>query len=152
MSIYEKLNQLGIQLPKVSPPAAVYVPWIATGNLLFVSGHIPKKDGLPWVGQFGNGMEVEEGMLAARSLAIDLLGTVHAALGDLNKVRRIVKLMALVNSSATFTSQHLVANGASALLAEVLGDAGSHARSAFGVAQIPFGACMEIELVVEFKN
>lgn len=150
MNIYEKLIALGIQLPKVAPPAAVYVPWVATGNLLFVSGHIAKRDGSPWVGQFGTSMKVEDGAAAARSVAIDLLGTVHEALGDLNRVKRVVKLTALVNSSDTFTDHHVVANGASALFAEVFDSAGSHARSAFGVAQIPFGACIEIELIVEF--
>ncbi|MDR6742857.1 enamine deaminase RidA (YjgF/YER057c/UK114 family) [Herbaspirillum sp. 1173] len=120
MNIYEKLIALGIQLPKVAPSAAVYVPWVATGNLLFVSGHIAKRDGSPWVGQFGTSMKVEDGAAAARSVAIDLLGTVHEALGDLNRVKRVVKLTALVNSSDTFTDHHVVANGASALFAECL--------------------------------
>jgi enamine deaminase RidA (YjgF/YER057c/UK114 family) len=86
---------------------------------------------------------------AARSIAIDLMGTLHAAVGDLNKVRRIVKLMILVNSAPTFTEQHLVANGASELFAQVFGEIGKHARSSFGVAQIPFGSCVEIELIAE---
>ena len=93
----------------------------------------------------------EEGRAAARAIAIDLLGTLHAAVADLNQVSRIVKLMSLVNSTPTFTEQHLVTNGASELLAEVFGSAGAHARSAFGVAQIPLGACLEIELIAEVR-
>lgn len=149
MSVYDKLQQLGISLPPVAVPAAAYVPFVRTGNLVFLSGHIAKKDGKPWVGQLGATMATDEGQAAARAIAIDLLGTLHAAVGDLNKVTRIVKLMSLVNSTASFTEQHLVTNGASALFGEVFGAAGAHARSAFGVAQIPMGACVEIELIAE---
>ena len=94
-------------------------------------------------------MTTAEGQEAARAVAIDLLGTLHAAAGDLNRVQRIVKLMALVNSSPQFTEQHLVTNGASDLMMQVFGERGAHARSAFGVAQIPLGACVEIELIAE---
>ena len=149
MSIYDKLKQQGIELPPVSTPAAAYVPFVQTGNLVFLSGHIAKKDGKPWVGQLGKNTTTEEGKAAARAIAIDLLGTLHAAVGDLNKVKRIVKLMSLVNSTPDFTEQHLVTNGASELIGELLGPAGAHARSAFGVAQIPMGACVEIELIAE---
>jgi enamine deaminase RidA (YjgF/YER057c/UK114 family) len=90
--------------------------------------------------------------VAARGIAIDLMGTLHAAVGDLEKIVRIVKLMVLVNSSSTFTEQHIVANGASELLKEVFGERGAHARSAFGVAQIPFGSCVEIELLAELAD
>ena len=151
MSVYQKLEQLGITLPPVAVPAAAYVPFVRTGNLVFLSGHIAKKDGKPWVGQLGLTMGTDEGKAAARAIAIDLLGTLHAAAGDLNQVTRIVKLMSLVNSTATFTEQHLVTNGASELFGEVFGAAGAHARSAFGVAQIPLGACVEIELIAEVK-
>jgi len=151
MSVYQKLEQLGITLPPVAVPAAAYVPFVRTGNLVFLSGHIAKKDGKPWVGQLGLTMGTDEGKAAARAIAIDLLGTLHAAVGDLNQVTRIVKLMSLVNSTATFTEQHLVTNGASELFGEVFGAAGAHARSAFGVAQIPLGACVEIELIAEVK-
>ena len=130
-------------------PAAAYVPFVRSGNLVFLSGHLAKKDGKPWVGQLGAGMETAEGKQAARAIAVDLLGTLHAAVGDLDKVTRIVKLMSLVNSTGTFTEQHLVTNGASELFAEVFGDKGAHARSAFGVAQIPMGACVEIEMIAE---
>ncbi len=149
MSIYDKLKQQGIALPPVATPAAAYVPFVQTGNLVFLSGHIARKDGKPWVGQLGKNTTTEEGKAAARAIAIDLLGTLHAAVGDLNKVKRIVKLMSLVNSTPDFTEQHLVTNGASDLLGELFGAAGAHARSAFGVAQIPMGACVEIELIAE---
>jgi enamine deaminase RidA (YjgF/YER057c/UK114 family) len=96
-------------------------------------------------------MATAEGKAAARAIAIDLMGTLHAAVGDLNKVKRIVKLMSLVNSTGDFTEQHLVTNGASELFGEVFGDKGAHARSAFGVAQIPMGACVEIELIAELE-
>lgn len=149
MSIYDKLTQLGITLPPVAIPAAAYVPFVQTGNLVFLSGHIAKQDGKPWVGQLGKNMNTAQGQAAARSVAIDLMGTLHAAVGDLNRVKRIVKLMSLVNSTADFTEQHLVTNGASELMGEVFGAPGAHARSAFGVAQIPLGACVEIELIAE---
>lgn len=151
MTVYAKLSQLGISLPPVATPAAAYLPFVRTGNLVFVSGHIAKQGGKPWVGQLGLTMDTAQGKAAARAIAIDLMGTLHAAVGDLNKVTRIVKLMSLVNSTPTFTEQHLVTNGASELFAEVFGASGSHARSAFGVAQIPMGACVEIELIAEIQ-
>ncbi|MFM8623356.1 MAG: RidA family protein [Betaproteobacteria bacterium] len=151
---YDILQSLQIQLPPLSSPAAAYVPYVQTGSLIFLSGHIAKKpDGQPWVGKLGQTMKTEEGMEAARTIAIDLMGTLHAALQstgkDLRQVRRIVKLMSLVNSTTDFTEHHLVTNGASQLFAQVFGSAGEHARSAFGVAQIPRGACVEIELIAE---
>ncbi len=149
MSVQDKLKELGITLPAVATPAAAYVPFVRTGNLVFLSGHVAKKDGKAWVGQFGRNMTTEEGKAAARAVAIDLMGTLQAAVGDLNKVARIVKVMSLVNSTADFTEQHLVTNGCSELLGQVFGDKGAHARSAFGVAQIPMGACVEIELIAE---
>ena len=151
MSVYDKLKELNISLPPVAVPAAAYVPFVQTGKLIYLSGHIAKKDGKVWTGQFGRTMTTAEGQAAARAVAIDLLGTLHAALGDLNRVRRIVKLMSLVNSTADFTEQHLVTNGASELIGQVFGaQIGAHARSAFGVAQIPLGACVEIEMTAEF--
>jgi enamine deaminase RidA (YjgF/YER057c/UK114 family) len=149
MSVYKKLEELNIQLPPVAVPAAAYVPFVQTGNLVFLSGHIAKKDGKPWVGQLGKTMGTDEGQQAARAVAIDLMGTLHAAVGDLNKIKRIVKVMSLVNSTGDFTEQHVVTNGCSELLGQVFGTAGAHARSAFGVAQIPLGACVEIELIAE---
>ncbi len=152
MSIYDKLKELGITLPPVAIPAAAYVPYVQTGKLVFLSGHIARKDGKPWVGQFGKNLTTAEGQAAARAVAIDLLGTLHAAIGDLNKVVRIVKLMSLVNSTPDFTEQHLVTNGASELIGQLFGTKGAHARSAFGVAQIPMGACVEIELIAEIRD
>lgn len=150
MSVYDQLKSLHIELPPVAIPAAAYVPFAQTGNLVFLSGHIAKKDGQVWAGQLGKNISTAEGQKAARAVAIDLLGTLHAAVGDLNKVKRIVKVMSLVNSTGDFTEQHLVTNGCSELLAQVFGAAvGAHARSAFGVAQIPMGACVEIELIAE---
>jgi enamine deaminase RidA (YjgF/YER057c/UK114 family) len=147
--IYAKLKALNITLPEVSAPAAAYLPFVQTGKLVFLSGHLAKKDGQVIVGQLGKNVTTEEGKAAARAIAIDLMGTLHAAVGDLDKIKRIVKVMSLVNSTGDFTEQHLVTNGCSELLAEVFGDAGKHARSAFGVAQIPMGACVEIELIAE---
>ncbi len=150
MNIYDQLTALGISLPPVAVPAAAYVPFVQTGKLVFLSGHLAKKDGKVWVGQLGKDMGTTLGKAAARAIAIDLMGTLHAAVGgDLNRVKRIVKLMALVNSTGEYTEQHLVTNGASELLGEVFGPAGVHARSAFGVAQIPMGACVEIEMIAE---
>lgn len=148
-SVYDKLKALGIELPATSAPAAAYVMSAQTGNTIFLSGHIAKKDGKVWAGKLGENLGTDEGKAAARSVAIDLIATLHAHTGDLNKVKRIVKVMSLVNSTLTYTEQHLVTNGASELFVEIFGDAGKHARSAFGVAQIPFGACVEIELIAE---
>jgi enamine deaminase RidA (YjgF/YER057c/UK114 family) len=153
MSIYRKLAELGITLPPVATPAAAYLPFVLSGKLVFLSGHIAKRDGKPWVGQLGKDLDTGQGKAAARAVAIDLLGTLHAAAlatgSDLDGISRIVKLMSLVNSTPSFTEQHLVTNGASELIAELFGERGAHARSAFGVAQIPFGACVEIELIAE---
>ena len=153
MSIYDRLQALNLTLLPVAVPAAAYLPYVQSGKLLFLSGHIAKQDGKPWVGQLGLTMTTEQGRAAARAIAIDLIGTLEhacrAAGTDLNGIQRIVKVMSLVNSTSTFTEQHLVTNGCSELLGEVFGAAGTHARSAFGVAQIPLGACVEIELIAE---
>ena len=151
MSVYERLDALKISLLKVEPPAAVFAPVVRTGHLVFVSGHIAKKDGKPWAGKLGENLTTEQGKEAARGIAIDLLSTLHSAYGDLNKIQRIVKLLVLVNSTPAFTEQHLVANGASELFVAIFGEKGAHARSAFGVAQIPLGACVEIELIAEVQ-
>lgn len=152
MSFYDQLKALNIELPPLVTPAAAYVMYAQTGNTVFLSGHIAKRDGKPWVGQLGRNMTTDEGKLAARAVAIDLIGTLQAACGgNLDRVQRIVKVMGLVNSTGDFTEHHLVTNGASELLAQVFGEQGKHARSAFGVAQIPTGACVEIELIAEVK-
>jgi enamine deaminase RidA (YjgF/YER057c/UK114 family) len=149
MSVYEKLRALNITLPETTPPAAAFVPFVRTGNVLFVSGHIARKAGQPWTGKLGADLDTTQGKEAARGIAIDLLATLHTATGDLNKIARIVKLLVLVNSTPQFTEQHLVANGASELFIEIFGERGKHARSAFGIAQIPLGSCVEIELIAE---
>lgn len=156
MSINDKLKQLGISLPPVAVPAAAYVPFVQTGKLIFLSGHIARQDGKPWVGQLGLTMTTDEAKPAARAVAIDLLGTLAAACQasgkTLDDVKRIVKVLSLVNSTATYTEQHLVTNGCSELIGEVFGPSvGAHARSAFGVAQLPMGACVEIELIAELN-
>jgi enamine deaminase RidA (YjgF/YER057c/UK114 family) len=150
MTPADRLQSLGITLPPVAVPAAAYVPFVRTGNLVFISGHIAKKDGKAWVGQLGLTMATDEGKAAARAIAIDLMGTLQAAVGDLGRVKRIVKVLSLVNSTPTYTEHHLVTNGCSELLGQVFGaEVGAHARSAFGVAQLPMGACVEIELIAE---
>ena len=150
MTPQERLQSLGIILPPIAVPAAAYVPFVRSGNLVFISGHIAKKDGKAWVGQLGLTTDTEEGKAAARAIAIDLMGTLQAAVGDLGRVKRIVKVLSLVNSTPTFTEHHLVTNGCSELLGAVFGpEIGAHARSAFGVAQLPMGACVEIELIAE---
>ena len=151
-TIAERLAALGITLPPAAVPAAAYVPFVRSGNLVFISGHIAKKAGEPYPGQLGVTMTTAEGQAAARDIAIELMGTLQAAVGDLAKVRRIVKVLSLVNSSPTYTEHHLVTNGASELFMEVFGpEVGAHARSAFGVAQLPRGACVEIELIAEVE-
>jgi len=149
MTVYEKLQELKIELPVPTAPVAAFVPTVRTGNLLFVSGHIAKREGKSWAGQLGSGVSVDEGRKAARSAAVELLATLHHELGGLAHVKRIVKLLCFVNSTPQFQEQHLVANGASELLQDVFGKDGVHARSAVGVAQLPLGACVEIEVVVE---
>ncbi len=155
MSIAHQLQSLGISLPPVATPAAAYVPFAQTGKLVFLSGHIAKRNGAAWVGQLGKTMTTEQGKEAARAVAIDLMGTLQAACQaagtTLDGVARIVKVMSLVNSTPDFTEHHLVTNGCSELLSEVFGAAGAHARSAFGVAQLPMGACVEIEMIAQLK-
>ena len=151
MNVYKKLESLGIALTEPAIPAASYVPFVRSGNLVFLSGHLAKKDSKILVGRLGDGMTAAQGAEAARAIAVDLLGSLRKAIGDLNSLSRIVKLTSMVNSTAEFGEQHLVANGASELLVEVFAGRGVHARSAFGVAQLPLGACVEIELIVETR-
>jgi enamine deaminase RidA (YjgF/YER057c/UK114 family) len=128
------------------------VPFVRSGKLVFVSGHIARQDGKPWVGQLGLTMTTDEGKAAARAIAIDLLGTLQVGANGLDNVARIVKVLSLVNSTPTYTEHHLVTNGCSELIGQVFGpEIGAHARSAFGVAQLPLGACVEIELIAELK-
>jgi enamine deaminase RidA (YjgF/YER057c/UK114 family) len=136
----------------VAAPVAAFRPFTRVGGLVFLSGHIAKRNGTPWVGQLGLNVTTEQGQEAARGVAIDLIGTLNEAVGDLNRIRRIVKVQVFVNSAPSFTDQHLVANGASELLIQVFGDAGAHARAAVGMAQIPFGSCVEIDLIAEVDH
>jgi len=149
VSVYDKLSAIGVSLPSVTPSVALFLPFVRTGNLIFVSGHIARRNGEPWIGRLGAQITIADGREAARGIAIELLGALHAATSDLNSITRIVKLLVLVNSAPSFTEPHLVANAASELFIEVFGDRGPHARSAIGVAQLPMGACVEIELIAE---
>ena len=150
MNVYDKLKSLGISLPPLTPPVAAFVPYTISGKLVFLSGTIARKNGKPWVGKLGREIDTAEGKEAARAIAIDLMAALHHATGgNLDRVKQIVKLLVLVNSDTAFTEQHLVANGASELLKDVFGDKGPHARSAVGMAQLPFGSCVEIEMIAE---
>ena len=145
MHIEQKLTSLGYTLPRGTVPMANFVSTVQTGNLLFVSGHISTT----LRGKLGRDVTKEQGYEAAREIALDLLGSVHDALGDLDRVGRLVKLLGLVNSTDAFTEQPYVINGASDLFVEVFGVQGQHARSAIGVAQLPANAAVEIEMIVE---
>jgi enamine deaminase RidA (YjgF/YER057c/UK114 family) len=147
----ERLESLGIELPSAPPPAASYVPWTQTGSLVFTAGQIPVRDGVPIsTGRLGDELSLEDGQAAARQCGINVLAQLKSAAGELSRVRRLVKITVFVASTSDFHSQHLVANGASDLLGEVLGDvAGPHARSAVGVAVLPMNVGVEVEAVAE---
>ncbi len=150
MSVYDTLKSLGITLPPLTPPIAAFVPYTITGNLVYLSGTIARRNGKPWVGKLGREIDTAEGKEAARAVAIDLMAALHGATGgNLDRVKQLVKLLVLVNSDTAFTEQPQVANGASELLKEVFGERGPHARSAIGVAQLPLGSCVEIEMIAE---
>lgn len=149
--LYQHIERLGIVLPKPSIPAASYLMSNHIGNLVYLSGHIAKKDGKPWVGKLGQDLSTDEGILAARSVAIDLLASLEKHLGDLDAVKKIIKVNSFVNCTPDYTDHHLVTNGCSELLVDVFGDIGKHARSAVGVNQLPMGVCVEIELIAEIS-
>ena len=151
MSIENRLAELGIVLPAAAAPVAAYVPVVVTGNLAHVSGQLPFVDGQLLTGRLGEDVSLERGAAAARACGLMILAQLRAALGSLDRVERIVKLGAFVNSAATFTDQPKVANGASELMAEVFGDAGKHARSAVGVPVLPLGAAVEVDAIVALK-
>jgi len=149
-TIEGRLKNLGISLPVAAAPAANYVPFAQTGSLLLTSGQLPLENGkLVHTGQVGDKLTVAHGQVAARACAVNILAQAKAALGDLEKIKRIVKITVFVSSTADFVEQHLVANGASDLLVAVLGDAGKHARSAVGVASLPLNAPVEVEAIIE---
>ena len=150
MKIEKKLEELGLELPEIPKPMANYVPAARTGNLLFLSGHGPQKS-IP-TGKVGKQLTLEEGYEAAKNTALCLMSTIKNSIGDLDKVRRIVKLVGFVNCSEDFTDQPKVVNGASDLFVEVFGDKGKHARAAVGMYQLPNGIPVEIEVVVEVED
>lgn len=151
-SIEARLQEKGITLPAVAAPAANYVPSVISGNMLYVSGQVPFVDGkISHTGKLGAEFTVEDGYACARICAINILAAAKAALGDLDRVARVVKLGGFVNSTPDFTDQPKVVNGASDLMAEAFGDAGKHARAAVGVAQLPLGCAVEVEAVFEIK-
>lgn len=150
----DKIKQLGITLPQTPPPIANYVPGVRTGNLLFLSGLGPanRADGTAPVGKLGKDLNTEQGYEAARLTGINILARLKGELGDLGKVKRIVKLLSMVNSTPDFKEHPAVANGCSDLLVEVFGDAGKHARSAVGMNGLPNSIPVEIELIVEVED
>ena len=150
MQIEQRLEELGITLPEAATPVANYVTTVQTGNLVFTSGHGPGNgEGKIYKSQLGTDADVEDGYQSARQVAIGLIGTLKQALGDLDRIRRIVKVVGFVNSAPTFTDQPAVVNGASDLFVEVFGDKGKHTRSAVGMSQLPGGIPVEVEMVVE---
>lgn len=156
-TIQERLHALQITLPGEAPPVVsgyvpVFVPFVRTGNLLYLSGRLAKKDGELWIGKLGDEITSAQGKQAARGVAVEMLATLQAALGDLENVQRIVRLLVMVNCTPRYTEPHVVANGASELFMEVFGARGAHARSAVGVAAVPFGACVEMDLIVEVAD
>jgi enamine deaminase RidA (YjgF/YER057c/UK114 family) len=151
-TIEKRLSDLGIVLPAAAAPAANYVPFVRSGNLLFPSGQLPIKDGkLAVTGLLGRDVDTAGGQEAARLCAINVLAQAKAALGDLEKIRRLVKINIYVASTPDFTEQHLVGNGASDLFANVLGERGKHARVAVGMAALPLNAAVEVEAILEVE-
>ncbi|WP_417822529.1 RidA family protein [Thalassospira lucentensis] len=147
------LADLGITLPTATAPVANYVPYVIAGNLVHISGQITMKNGeLKFVGKLGKDYQVEDGQKAARLCALNLVAQLKSAIGDLDKVTRVVKLNAFVNSDPAFTDQPKVVNGASDTMVEIFGDAGKHARSAVGVASLPLGVAVEIDGIFEVAN
>jgi enamine deaminase RidA (YjgF/YER057c/UK114 family) len=150
----ERLRELGLDLPEVVTPAANYVGAVRTGNLVFLAGHGPVRDGKnAYVGKLGRDLDIEEGQKAAELVALNLLATLKHEIGDLARVKRVVKLLVLVNSTSEFGDQPRVANGASDLLVAVFGEErGKHARSAVGAVSLPFGIAVEIEAIFELDE
>lgn len=150
MSPEETLAKLGYALPQPTKPVAAYVPTVRTGNLVYVAGQLPFVDGkLPKTGRLGESVSIEEGQTFARQCVLNGLAALKAELGDLSRIKRVVRVGAFVACADAFTEQPKVANGASELLVEVFGEAGRHARAAVGVNALPLGAPVEVELLVE---
>ncbi len=151
-TIEKRLADLGVVLPAAAAPAANYLPFVRTGSLLFTAGQLPLKDGkLQASGLVGRDLDTAAAREAAKLCAVNVLAQAKAALGDLEKIRRIVKITVFVASSADFTEQHLVANGASDFLFAVLGERGKHARAAVGTASLPLNAAVEVEAIIEVE-
>jgi len=151
-NVEEKLRQMGLELPEVAAPVAAYVPTVRTGNLVFVSGQVPRVKGdIQYRGHVGNDLSVEDGRAAARICALNALAAVKKEIGDLDKVRRVVKVTGYVASAAGFTDQPKVVDGASLFLGELLGEKGKHARAAVGVNELPLGVAVELEMIVEVE-
>ncbi|MDP6548898.1 MAG: RidA family protein [Dehalococcoidia bacterium] len=154
MRIEQKLAGMGLELAAPTAPIANFVPTVRTGNLLFVSGHISRlPDGsVLHPGKVGREVSLAQGYEAAKLAMVNCLASIKAALGDLDKVQRVVKLLVMVNASSEFDRQFIVGNGASDLLVELYGEQGRHARSAVGMGSLPRGACVEIEMIVEVAD
>lgn len=149
--VEEKLVSVGVVVPDVPLPLAAYVPGLISGNMVYTSGQLPMVNGqLAFKGRLGENVSVEDGYAAAKQCACNCLGVVKALIGDLDRVKRVVKVVGFVNSTADFEAQPKVINGASELLQAAFGEAGAHARSAVGVAALPLGAMCEVEIIVEF--
>lgn len=153
MSYEQRIRELGLELPPAPKPAGAYVPAVQTGNLVFTAGQIPVAGGqMQYKGKVGADLSVEEGYQAARLCALNALAALKAHLGSLDRIARVVKVVGFVQSASGFDQQPKVINGASELLAEVFGAAGQHARSAVGAPELPLGAAVEVEFVVEVKG
>ena len=152
MSVQDRLNALGLELPAVATPAGAYVPALVSGNLVFTAGQIPLVDGkLMATGKVGSDIDVDYAREISRRCALNAIAAVQSVIGDLDRVKRVVKVVGFVSSEPSFTQQPQVINGASELLEQVFGEAGIHARSAVGVAVLPLDAPVEVELIVEFE-
>ena len=149
-SVEARLNDLGITLPQAAAPVANYVPTVISGSMLYVSGQLPMRDGeLKYRGKLGDDTSLEDGQAAARLCGLNVVAQVKAALGDLDRVVRVVKLTGFVNGTPDFTDHPKVINGASDLMAEIFADRGKHARSAVGTTGLPLGAAVEVDAVLE---
>jgi enamine deaminase RidA (YjgF/YER057c/UK114 family) len=153
MTIEDKLRQMGLELPDPPAPVAAYAPTVRTGNLVFVSGQVPREKGeLKFRGHVGGDVSVDDGRAAARLCALNALAAVKKEIGSLDRIERIVKLTGYVSSAAGFTDQPKVIDGASVFLVELFGDKGRHARAAVGTNELPLGAAVELEMIVEVTS
>ncbi|MGJ8533982.1 MAG: RidA family protein [Alphaproteobacteria bacterium] len=150
MSIEDRLAEMNITLPNAAAPAANYVPFVISGNHLYISGQIPMgPNGIEYIGKLGENASIEDGQAAAKLCAINILAQAKSALGDLENIKRLVKLVGFVSSAPDFVDQPKIINGASDFMVAALGDRGAHARSAVGVAALPFGVAVEVEAIIE---